>query len=124
MALQVRSHAGGRASARGVLLLQRGKLFPGAEPGRQRHRQQPERPFLGGRQQKRRWCHLWGAACWHTVPPASAWQAPAVPGDSGSSPGKGHGPRLAINHSPRVCPLALTSAGRRLIDYSFNPTSP
>lgn len=41
-----------------------------------------------------------------------------------AAPGRGHGPRLAINHPPRVCPLALTSAGPRLMDYPFNPTSP
>lgn len=43
-------------------------------------------------------------------PSCQPWQVPTVLGSSGSSPKKGHGPRLPINHQPHVCPSAATSA--------------
>lgn len=101
-----------------------GNLLPRAEPGWQWHQPQPEQPFLGEGSRNAGGItfgeQLTGMPsllpalgrrllCWV---PLSAAQ------------GRGRRPRLAINLLLHVCPLALTSAGPRLMDYPFNLTSP
>lgn len=84
----------------------------------------PRELFLGGGMQKR--CSI-TATAWlagrASLQPALG-RRPARRAALAAAPGTGHRPRLPINHPQCVCPWALTSAGPRLMDYPFNPTSP
>jgi len=120
-------HAGARASVWGVWLprcLGKASYSLRLSQGSQQHRLQPERPF-------------WGEDSRNPGGVTSGEQLAGTPsllpvlgkrppcwGTLTAALGRGHGPRLAINHPPHVCPLALTSPGPRLMDYPFNPTSP
>jgi len=95
-----------------------GKLFPEAEPGQPAAPAAARAALLGGRQQKPRRCHLRGAACWHSVAPASAWQAPTMLGNSYSSPGKG-----AWAQAGHKSPAACVSLGSDLARAEINGLS-
>lgn len=66
------------------------------------HRSRPQGAVFGGRDAETLQHHRHGVACWQSIPPAGAWQAPGAPGSVGSSP-RNRAPAQAAHKSSAVC---------------------